>query len=409
MSLSSHSPVADTRRPLSLALGGLVALATAVGIGRFVYTPILPLMAEDPAMTKGAAGVLASANFLGYLAGALLAATPLLPGSRRTWLMIALTLSAFTTGAMAFASSNATFLTLRFVGGMASAFVLVFASALVLDRLHAAGRPDLAAVHFAGVGAGIALSAVLVSSLTAWAYGWRALWLASGLTALVTLGIVARLVPDRVEPVSARRTWRAGHAWPDRPCRGVWPVRLWLHYYGDISRRDRPCVRGGAPSRTGGVARGWPHRRAFGRPLELGGGTDRHRPCLCAGLRDGSGGRCGERAVARDAGCPACCGPAWRHLHGYHCAWSRWRTSPFPRGPAPYTRGHDRRFWAWPDRGADLRRGCLRRNRDFPWTVAHCCRRAARWGTARQCWLRAGVISLAPCRQAVGPVETRLA
>lgn len=206
MSINYHLPVAETQRPISLAVGGLVALATAVGIGRFVYTPILPLMAEDLAMTKGAAGILASANLLGYLAGALLAATPLLPGSRRTWLMSALTLSAFTTGAMAFASSNATFLTLRFVGGVASAFVLVFASALVLDRLNNVGRPDLAAVHFAGVGAGIALSAVLVSSLTAWAFGWRALWLASGITALATLGIVARLVPDRVEsvPLAAR-------------------------------------------------------------------------------------------------------------------------------------------------------------------------------------------------------------
>jgi predicted MFS family arabinose efflux permease len=202
MPISHHSPVTATRRPLSLALGGLIALAAAVGIGRFAYTPILPLMAADLAMTQGMAGVLASANFLGYLTGALCAATPLLPGSRRTWLMSALTLSALTTGAMAFAPSNAAFLTLRFVGGLASAFVLVFASALVLDRLSAAGRSDLAAVHFAGVGTGITLSAVLVSSLTALEFGWRSLWLASGLTALVALGIVSRLVPDRVEPVA---------------------------------------------------------------------------------------------------------------------------------------------------------------------------------------------------------------
>jgi predicted MFS family arabinose efflux permease len=146
------APIAEMPPPLALAIGGLVALASAVGIGRFVYTPILPLMVEDIGMTHGTAGLLASANFAGYLVGALLAASPILPGSRRRWLLLALTVSTLTTGAMAFASSIMAFLTLRFTGGVASAFALVFASALVLDRLSAAGRADLAAVHFAGVG-----------------------------------------------------------------------------------------------------------------------------------------------------------------------------------------------------------------------------------------------------------------
>lgn len=192
-------PVPATPSPLSLAIGGLAALAAAVGIGRFVYTPILPLMVEDLGMTKGAAGLLASANFAGYLAGALLAATPTVSGSRRRWLLLALIVSSLTTGAMACASSTVAFLTLRFTGGVASAFVLVFASALVLDRLGAAGRPDLSAVHFAGVGTGIALSAAFVSSLAAWGGGWRSLWLASGLSSILAVGIVAGLIPDRLE------------------------------------------------------------------------------------------------------------------------------------------------------------------------------------------------------------------
>src|SRR5262245_28872217 len=119
-------------------------MGTAVGIGRFVYTPILPLMVEDLGISKGTAGLIASANFAGYLAGALAAALPGLPGSRRRWLIVALAVSALTTGAMAFPSANTAFLMLRFVGGVASAFGLVFSSALVLDRLGAAGRPGLA-------------------------------------------------------------------------------------------------------------------------------------------------------------------------------------------------------------------------------------------------------------------------
>jgi predicted MFS family arabinose efflux permease len=165
-------------------------------------------MVEDLGMTQGTAGLLASTNFLGYLAGALLSTTPILPGSRRRWLLLALLVSSLSTGAMAFASSTMTFLTMRFLGGFASAFVLVFASALVLDRLSAVGRPELAAVHFAGVGTGIALSAVLVSSMVAWGRGWRSLWLASGLTSVLAVGLVAGLIANRVEPVNAMASHR---------------------------------------------------------------------------------------------------------------------------------------------------------------------------------------------------------
>ena len=179
-------------------------MAAAVGIGRFVYTPILPPMTAALGMPKATAGFIASANFLGYLTGALLAATPFVPGSRRTGLVAALAVSALTTGAMGLASSTAAFLVLRFVGGVASALALVFASALVLDRLAAAGRSELSAVHFGGVGTGIAISATLVAALMRLGLDWRALWLASGAVALIALAVVPALVPDRREPTAAK-------------------------------------------------------------------------------------------------------------------------------------------------------------------------------------------------------------
>lgn len=182
-----------------------------MGIGRFVYTPILPVMTEALGMTQAAAGFIASANFLGYLAGAFLAATNLLRGSRRAWFMGGLVASALTTGAMAFVDSEWAFLALRFAGGVASAFVLVFSSALIIDRLQAAGRSGLTALYFAGVGIGIAGSALLVSSLTALGFGWRAHWLASGLVSVVALAAVAVLVPDRAEP-QATPAPQAAHA-----------------------------------------------------------------------------------------------------------------------------------------------------------------------------------------------------
>ena len=154
-------------------------------------------------LSKATAGFIASANFLGYLTGALLAATPFVAGSRRRWLIIALAVSAATTAAMGLTSSPAAFLVLRFVGGVASAFGLVFASALILDRLAAAGRSELSAVHFAGVGTGITISAALVSTLMELGLDWRALWLATGGLSLVALVLVPALVPDLREPTAA--------------------------------------------------------------------------------------------------------------------------------------------------------------------------------------------------------------
>jgi MFS family permease len=216
MAIADTSVYASDRasgRPMSsvaVALGGLIALASAMGIGRFVYTPILPPMAEALALGKAQAGLIASANFAGYLLGALLAAIHL-PGGRRAWFMAALAVGAATTLAMAVPSALPAFLLLRFVGGVASAFVLVLGSALVLDRLVAAGRIGLMPLHFAGVGIGIVVSAVVVDVLQAEAFGWRALWLGAGVAAALAIPLAAWLIPaDRVAAASQPVTEGSG-------------------------------------------------------------------------------------------------------------------------------------------------------------------------------------------------------
>ena len=57
---------------LRIALAGLAALAVAMGIGRFAFTPILPMMLHDGVVDLQRGSWLASTNYIGYLVGAVL-------------------------------------------------------------------------------------------------------------------------------------------------------------------------------------------------------------------------------------------------------------------------------------------------------------------------------------------------
>ncbi len=188
-----------TFRPFPLALGGALALAVAMGVGRFIYTPILPFMFEDLGLSKSEAGLIASANYVGYFVGALLAVVNL-AGSRRRWLLSSLAISGLTTAAVGLASDVLTFSALRFIGGGASAFVLLFASPLVLERLRHGGKSHYNTLFFAGVGIGITVSAVMVSLLAQADIGWRGQWITGGMISIMLVVAVARLVPGQAEP-----------------------------------------------------------------------------------------------------------------------------------------------------------------------------------------------------------------
>ncbi len=177
-----------------------------MGIGRFAYTPVLPHMVAGAGLSIDAAGLLASVNFAGYLAGALLVASRIVVGPRTLWLAGALVASVVTTAAMGIATGFAAWAALRLASGLASAFVLVLTSSIALDGLARAGRPQLVAIVYAGVGCGIALSALAVAATVAagpavlWQADWLVLGAIAAALAAVPLAVLTRREPPPAPP-----------------------------------------------------------------------------------------------------------------------------------------------------------------------------------------------------------------
>lgn len=203
---------------MRFALAGLVALAVAMGIGRFAFTPILPMMLEDAAVSAAGGGLtvagggwLASANYLGYFAGALWA------GMRhaarvRSALAVRVGLASISllTLAMAFDGGFAVWMLLRAVAGVASAWVLVHTSAWAFERLAPLGRPILAGVLFAGVGTGIVVAGGLCLVLMAMKQDSSSAWLVLGLASLAVTVVVWPIFHSSND---AARTFSEPHCW----------------------------------------------------------------------------------------------------------------------------------------------------------------------------------------------------
>jgi predicted MFS family arabinose efflux permease len=191
--------------PAVIAVAGILSLAVAMGIGRFAFTPMLPLMIQERELDVAAGGWLAAANYAGYLIGAMTAARIRWSAARLG--MVALLLTALLTAAMAIPLPAAAWALLRLAAGVCSAWAFVATAIWCLGALAQAGRPALAGAVYSGVGLGIAAAGLYCLFGAAWGASAPALWLQLGAIALlliVPVGLVVRDVrTQRPSPLSA--------------------------------------------------------------------------------------------------------------------------------------------------------------------------------------------------------------
>jgi MFS family permease len=202
MSISPQPEVKHTAmdriKPWHIAATGMVSLAVAMGIGRFAFTPLLPMMLADGVITLPGASWLASMNYLGYLVGALLCM--LQPAIRRRlgrnampngpmWVGGGLIGTVILTLGMAL-HVPAVWPILRFAAGVASAVVFVYTSGWCLAELARLNRPTMGALIYIGPGAGITLSGLAASGMVALHGSAWGGWLMFGVLAAALNGMI---------------------------------------------------------------------------------------------------------------------------------------------------------------------------------------------------------------------------
>ncbi len=207
----ASAPPAPPAPPVAIVRQGAAALAASMGVGRFVYTPILPLMHAQAGLSAGAGAALATSNYIGYLLGALAAtARPSILGSR-TGLRAGMAVLVATLALMPVTRSEAAWYALRLVAGAASALVFVIAVSGALAGLR--GHADhLVGWIFGGIGGGIALSGAAVLALRN-ASDWRTAWWSAAVLAAVLSALAWPLVPVRGAAPSGGATGTGRRRW----------------------------------------------------------------------------------------------------------------------------------------------------------------------------------------------------
>ncbi|AOK23106.1 MFS transporter [Burkholderia ubonensis] len=301
------------RRARTAALAGMIGLAVALGVGRFAFTPLLPLMLADGSIGLKAGSWLASANYAGYFVGAVSCAALRVAPARMVRFGLAATV--LLTAAMGVGHLLPVWLAVRFVAGVVSAWTFVFVSQWGLRRLAELHAPEWSGVIYAGPGVGIVLTGLIGSALAGRraAWGWLgfaalsaglsvAIWRTFGVTsapglpssggaprapaaaapaatqrhradamslvALYGMPGFGYIITATFLPVIARAALPAGSPWPDL----FWPMFGAALIVGAIAAARLPAhwdnrllLAGGCVTQALGIAAGivWPNAAGF--------------------------------------------------------------------------------------------------------------------------------------------------
>ena len=207
-----NSPRELSRQRYRVMGAGIFSLLLTLGVARFAYTPLLPLMQQQAGLGLAEGGWLAAINYAGYLSGALIAASISDLHLKDRLYRVGLVLAIASTLLMGLTTNLWVWLLSRYFAGLASAAAMLLGTGLILNWLiRHQQRPELG-IHFAGIGLGIAGCSAAVWLLTP-ALDWREQWFAFSALACLLLIPAWRWLP----PPDSSGLTAGGHKLVDNP------------------------------------------------------------------------------------------------------------------------------------------------------------------------------------------------
>lgn len=218
--------MSDQLERLKVLTAGVLSLILMVGIARFSYTPMLPIMQQQAGLGISDGGWLATINFTGYLCGALIASLISDLVIKDRLYRFGLVVAVLSTAGMGLTDNFWLWSVLRFLAGLSSAAGMLIGSGLILNWLIRHNYHSELGIHFSGIGLGIVLCSIAVELMSPY-FDWNEQWLLLTLLGSLILIPAWRWLP----PPNTSALTNNGKAMVDAPPSSTFLRLLMVSYF----------------------------------------------------------------------------------------------------------------------------------------------------------------------------------
>ena len=190
---------------LKIIFASICSTLIAIGLGRFIYTPILPNMQNALNLSSTMMGIISSYNYLGYLIGSII---PIIWkfSNHRNIIIFSSVISVITIFLMGITTDMKLFILLRFLCGISSALGFIFTISFMFNFFKDSKNKTLQLYHFCGIGLGIVIGTIAVWIASTYGFFWYHQWICIGYIGILLCIPLVLFIPKQLVENNEKKT-----------------------------------------------------------------------------------------------------------------------------------------------------------------------------------------------------------